>query len=190
MGINLKGPAWGRNWGPFVKQMGGRGGRVVVLIIVISFGILIGLLPIFEAKTQETESWVGVLTGEERTSERLAMIEENSLLAISNPSDPEPQVAQKIKVVVTAYSSSPGETDDNPYLTAAGTWVREGIVANNMLPFGTKIRIPEIYGDKVFIVEDRMHWKKGYYHVDIWFASYGEAKDFGAKTTFIEVLES
>jgi len=190
MDISLKSPAWGENWDSFVKKMEGRGWRVRVLIVVISFGILIGLLPIFEAKTQEAESWVEVLIAEEQTPERLAMIEENSLLAIASPSDPEPQVTQKIKVVITAYSSSPQETDDNPYITAAGTWVREGIVANNMLPFGTKIRIPEIYGDKVFIVEDRMHWKKGYYHVDIWFASYKEAKDFGAKTTFIEVLES
>lgn len=173
MDINLKGPAWGKNF----------------LIIVVSFGILIGLLPIFEAKTQETESWVEVLMIKERPPEKLAMVEENSLLAISNPSNPEPQVAQKIKVVITAYSSSPWETDGNPYITAAGTWVREGIVANNLLPFGTKIKIPEIYGDKIFVVEDRMHWKKGYYHVDIWFASYGEAKNFGAKRTYIEVLE-
>jgi len=173
MDINLKGPAWGRNF----------------LIIVISVGILIGLLPIFETKPLEAEGWAKVLVVEEQPPERLAMIGENSLLAISNPSEPESQVAQKIKVVITAYSSSPWETDGDPYLTAAGTWVREGIVANNLLPFGTKIKIPEIYGDKVFVVEDRMHWKKGYYHVDIWFASYGEAKNFGAKRTFIEVLE-
>ena len=173
MNVNLKSPAWGRNF----------------LIVLISVGILIGLLPIFEAKTQGAESWVGVLMVEERPPEGLAMIEENSLLAISNPSEPEPQVAQKIKVVITAYSSSPWETDGNPYITAAGTWVREGIVANNLLPFGTKIKIPELYGDRVFVVEDRMHWRKGYYHVDIWFASYGEAKNFGAKRTFIEVLE-
>ena len=173
MDINLKGPAWGRN----------------LLIIVISVGILIGLLPIFETKSPEAEGGAGVWVTEERPPERLAMIGENSLLPISNPSEPEPQVAQKIRVVVTAYSSTPAQTDDNPYITAAGTWVKEGIIANNLLPFGTKIRIPELYGDKIFVVEDRMHRKKGYYHVDIWFASYGEAKNFGAKRTFIEVLE-
>jgi 3D (Asp-Asp-Asp) domain-containing protein len=173
MNTNLKGPAWGRNF----------------LIILIGVGILVGLCPIFETNSQEVESWVEVWLDREQQPERLAMVGGNSLLPISSPSEPD-QVARKIKVVVTAYSSTPAQTDDNPYITAAGTWVREGIVANNMLPFGTKIRIPEIYGDKVFIVEDRMHWKKGYYHVDIWFASYGEAKDFGAKTTFIEVLES
>jgi len=174
MDINLKGPAWGKN----------------CLTVIMIVGILIGLLPIFEAKSPETESWAGILVVEEQPPERLAMIGENSLLPISNPINPEPQVARKIRVVVTAYSSTPAQTDDNPYITAAGTWVKEGIIANNLLPFGTKIRIPELYGDKIFVVEDRMHWKKGYYHVDIWFASYGEAKNFGAKRTFIEVLES
>jgi 3D (Asp-Asp-Asp) domain-containing protein len=174
MNINLKGPAWGKNF----------------LIILIGVGILIGFWPIFETKSQEVESWIEVWLAGKQQPERLTMVEGNSLLPISSPSEPESQVTRKIKVVVTAYSSTPAQTDDNPYITAAGTWVREGIVANNMLPFGTKIRIPEIYGDKIFVVEDRMHWKKGYYHVDIWFASYGEAKNFGAKTTFIEVLES
>ncbi|GAI34149.1 unnamed protein product, partial [marine sediment metagenome] len=109
---------------------------------------------------------------------------------ISSPSNPESQYTKKtIEVVVTAYSSSPWETDDSPYLTAAGTWVREGIVANNKYPFGTEIRIPEIYGEKIFVVEDRMSWKKGEYHIDIWFPSYWEALNFGTKRTYIEVLE-
>ncbi len=169
MSNNLKRPLWGREF----------------VIILIGVGILIELLPIFEAQTQKTEGWADV-----PIPERLAMVEENSLLAISNPSNPEPQVTQKIRVVITAYSSSPWETDSNPFITASGNWVKEGIVANNMLPFGTKIKIPELYGDKVFVVEDRMHWKKGYYHVDIWFASYWEAKNFGAKRSYIEVLEN
>ncbi len=119
----------------------------------------------------------------------LATIQENSFLPISNPMDPI-KPAQKIKMVITAYSSTPWETDDNPFITASGFGVQEGVVANNMLPFGTKIRIPELYGDKVFIVEDRMHWTKGYYHLDIWFPEYWQAKNFGAKTTYVEILES
>jgi len=59
-----------------------------------------------------------------------------------------------------------------------------------MLPFGTKVRIPQLYGDKVFIVEDRMHQRKGKYHVDIWFPEQIQAKEFGAKLADIEVLES
>jgi 3D (Asp-Asp-Asp) domain-containing protein len=92
-------------------------------------------------------------------------------------------------VVVTAYSSTPEQTDDTPFITASGTKVREGIVAANFLPIGTKIKLPDLYGDKIFVVEDRMHPRK-HYMVDIWFANYTEAKEFGAKLTYVQVLES
>ncbi|MDP3883273.1 MAG: 3D domain-containing protein [Candidatus Staskawiczbacteria bacterium] len=104
------------------------------------------------------------------------------------------QVSQKaiktIRVVLTAYSSSPEETDDTPFITASGKTVADGIIANNMLPFGTQIRIPDLYGDKVFIVEDRMNRRKSDYHVDIWFPSKQLAVNFGVKTAEIEVLEN
>ena len=117
-----------------------------------------------------------------------ASIQGNSFLAISNSQDP--IRIKKVKVVVTAYSSTVYQTDDTPFITASGSYVEEGIVANNMLSFGTEIRIPELYGDKIFVVEDRMNPRKGYYHVDIWFPDYSQAKDFGAKTTYIEIIES
>ena len=100
------------------------------------------------------------------------------------------QVVKTVKMVITAYSSTPDQTDDTPFITASGKTVADGIIANNMFPFGTKVRIPELYGDKVFTVEDRMHKRMGSYHVDIWFPEYKEAKDFGAKILNIEVLES
>ncbi len=117
----------------------------------------------------------------------LVAIEGNSLVAISNPA--EPVRYKKLNVLVTGYSSTVQQTDDTPFITASGKYVEDGIVANNMLPFGTRVRIPEIYGDKIFIVEDRMNVRKGYYHVDVWFEEYHQAKDFGVKTTYIEVLE-
>ncbi|MGB9743285.1 MAG: hypothetical protein ACPLW9_01030 [Minisyncoccales bacterium] len=122
--------------------------------------------------------------------EKLALVNNNTLLPIANPNNPEPKVIKKLWVIVTAYSSTPWETWDDPYTTAAGTKVRNGIVANNYLPFGARIRLPELYGDKIFIVEDRLNPRKGYYHVDIWFPSYWQAKQFGVKKTYIEILES
>ncbi len=182
---------------------------LTILIIIIIVGILVGILPIFEPAAKNAEA--NLVEGEENRfssspfavareaeikeisqvlEKGLPLLQGNSLLAISSPSNPESQYTQKIiEVVVTAYSSSPWETDDSPYITAAGTWVREGIVANNKYPFGTEIRIPEIYGEKIFVVEDRMSWKKGEYHIDIWFPSYWEALNFGAKRTYIEILE-
>jgi 3D (Asp-Asp-Asp) domain-containing protein len=163
-------------------------GRNLLIGVVIT-GILIGLAPVFESKNQEAQAGLLMVLASENPRE-LALIEGNSLVAFSNPLNPPPPTLRKIQVIVTAYSSSPWETDEEPYLTAAGTWVRDGIIANNYLPFGTKVKIPELYGDKIFVVEDRMSWKKGNYHVDIWFPTFWEAKNFGAKTTYIEILES
>ena len=95
-----------------------------------------------------------------------------------------------IKVVITAYSSTPEETDDTPFITASNKNVADGIVANNMLPFGTKIRIPELYGDKIFVIEDRMNRRKSDYHIDIWMPTKSSAINFGVKTAEIEILES
>lgn len=117
----------------------------------------------------------------------LSFTQFNALLPYPSPT-PE-KVVRTIPVVVTAYSSTPEQTDDTPFITASGTKVREGIVAANFVPMGTKIKLPDLYGDKIFVVEDRMHPRK-HYMVDIWFASYTEAKAFGAKLTYVEVLES
>lgn len=105
-----------------------------------------------------------------------------------DPSDYE--VVKKVKMTITAYTSRPEETDDTPFITASNTQVRDGILANNMLPFGTKVRIPELYGDKIFTVEDRMNRRMGNYRADIWMADYSEAVNFGAKTVDIEIIES
>jgi len=100
------------------------------------------------------------------------------------------RAVKKIQVKVTAYSSTPDQTDSDPFITASGKYVKDGIIANNMLPFGTKIRIPELYGDKIFTIEDRMNRKKSDYHIDIWMPSRVVAINFGVKTAEMEVLEN
>ena len=100
------------------------------------------------------------------------------------------KAVKKIEVVATAYSSTPDQTDDSPFITASNKYVEDGIIANNMLPFGTKVRIPGLYGDKIFTVEDRMNRRKGDYHIDIWMPDRPSALDFGVKKVEIEVLES
>lgn len=99
------------------------------------------------------------------------------------------KAVKTIQVVVTAYSSVPNQTDDTPFITASNKYVRDGIIANNLLPFGTKVRIPKLYGDKIFVVEDRMNKKKGNYHIDIWMPNTPLAVNFGVKTADIEILE-
>lgn len=99
-----------------------------------------------------------------------------------------PDVVRRIKMVITAYSSTVGQTDSTPFITASGDLVQDGIVANNLLPFGTKVRVPAVYGDKIFVVQDRMNSRKGNYHLDIWFDNQSEAKEFGSEIAYIEVL--
>jgi len=90
-------------------------------------------------------------------------------------------------ITVTAYNSLPEQTDDTPFITAFGTHVRDGIVATNFLPKGTIVRFPDVYGDKEFVVEDRMN-SRYYYHMDIWMADRSEAVNFGAKFLKMEIL--
>ena len=119
----------------------------------------------------------------------LNLLQGNTLLAVSDPVG-EFKLVQKLKMVITAYSSTIWQTDSTPFTTASGSKVRNGIAANNLLPFGTKIRIPELYGDKIFTVEDRMNARKSDYHLDLWFPEYEQALKFGAKRTFVEILEN
>ncbi len=95
------------------------------------------------------------------------------------------KVKSKKLVLVTAYSSTVDQTDSTPFITANGTHVHDGTIAANFLKFGTKVRFPSLYGDKVFIVEDRM---KSNYKVDIWFPTRQEAINFGAKRVEMEIL--
>lgn len=92
------------------------------------------------------------------------------------------------KVWVTAYSSTPEETDDTPFITASGERVRDGIVATNFLPFGTKITIPAIFGNKVFIVKDRMHRRMKNF-VDVWMDAKIKAVRFGIHRAEIVILD-
>ena len=152
-----------------------------VFASLAAFGMAI--IPVFGEKVDKGPTLLKeppALVGE------LSFSQFNALLPIPSPT-PE-KVVKTIRVVVTAYSSTPEQTDDTPFITASGTRVREGIVAANFLPMGTKIKLPDIYGDRIFVVEDRMHPRKKWM-VDIWFASYTDAKEFGAKLTYVEVLE-
>ncbi len=107
---------------------------------------------------------------------------------INSKEIPQIKVIRTYEVRATGYSSTPDQTDDSPFVTASGTRVRDGIIATNMLPFGTKIRIPEVYGDKIFVVEDRMN-RRYWMNVDIWFPSRNSALTFGSQKVTIEVVE-
>lgn len=99
-----------------------------------------------------------------------------------------PVVRESHEVWLTAYSSTPEETDDTPFITATGNRVRDGIVATNFLPFGTRVQIPEVFGDKIFVVDDRMHPRKVDF-MDIWMPTKQDALNFGIRRAKIVVLK-
>ena len=117
----------------------------------------------------------------------LVTLQGQALVQSTNP-DTSVVVAQ-YWVPVTAYSSTPDQTDSTPFITASGTDVRDGVIACNFLRFGTKVRFPQLYGEKIFLVEDRMATHNSH-KMDIWFTSRDQAKQFGIKIAKVEILET
>lgn len=100
---------------------------------------------------------------------------------------PAQEQLRRMTVDMTAYSSTPDQTDDSPFIAASGKHVFDGMIAANFLPFGTKVMIPELFGDKVFTVEDRMN-RRFSERVDIWFPTRSAALRFGIQTAEIVIL--
>lgn len=81
----------------------------------------------------------------------------------------QPRVLETRSVAkVTYYASEAAQTSGNPFVTASGTRVHWGTVASNCFAFGTRIKIPELYGDTIFVVEDRHSTRFGCGLVDVW----------------------
>ncbi len=98
-----------------------------------------------------------------------------------------------VTAVITAYNSDIGQTDQTPCVTANGfdlcKHAQEDTVAINGIKMGTKVRFPELFGDRVFVVRDRMNARYGSEHADVWMLSRADAKSFGVKVAKMEVLE-
>lgn len=105
-------------------------------------------------------------------------------IAEDKPREPAKRV---MHIPMSAYSSTPDQTDGDPFTTASGSRVHDGTIASNFLPFGTRVRIPEYYGDKIFIVEDRMN-ARYWYKADIWMETREEAVQWGVRYTKLEIL--
>ena len=97
-----------------------------------------------------------------------------------------------IQLHITAYNSLPWQTNSEPCITASGMNVcerdTEDVIATNYayLPFGSKIKIPELFGDREFLVEDRMN-QRYTQTLDIWMKDYYDAKDFGRQKIEVEI---
>ena len=162
----------------------------ILAIISILFS---SLFPSYQA-IAETNNNTNAKTSQIKTNanfpKSMILVQQNSVLSQNNH---ETKITEKIKevpkskmkVLATAYSSTVDQCDSTPFITANGTHVHDGTMAANFLKFGTKVKFPSLYGDKIFIVEDRM---KSNHKVDIWFPTRQEAKNFGAKWIEMEIL--
>ncbi len=155
---------------------------------LFSFIALIGLVSlIYPQMTDAREMNIEKIKSE--TTDKNATLADNQLIIIERLPEITSRPAKKsICLTVTAYSSSPDETQGDPFITASGTRTHHGTVAYNHLPFGTKIRFPEMFGDMVFTVEDRLPSGASYYHADMWKSNKAEAKQWGVKILKMEVL--
>jgi len=137
----------------------------------------------FENKINTANAKENILTDKKENGKVLAVkIDKEDIITNQNEKS---NANTKKLVLVTAFSSTVDQTDSTPFITASGTHVHDGTIAANFLKFGTKVKFPSLYGDKIFTVEDRM---KSNYKVDIWFPTRQEALNFGAKRLEMEIL--
>lgn len=122
-------------------------------------------------------------TGIEQTTVAPAQVAVGELPAVKDK-----PVKRRLVVRASAYSSTVGQTDSDPFTAASGAKVHDGMIAMNGMPFGTKIRIPSDYGDKIFTVGDRMNARWGTRKIDIWMPSRSAALQWGVRTVTIEIL--
>jgi len=107
---------------------------------------------------------------------------------ITTPKEYSDEAAVRTLTVPTsAYTSEVGQCDGSPFTTADGSQVRDGIVAANFLPIGTRLRIPQYFGNQVFEVHDRMNARYTY-KMDIWMLNKPDALKWGVRSVKIEIL--
>lgn len=93
------------------------------------------------------------------------------------------EVMREEQMEVSAYSPRIEETDSTPLITASNKKVQENYVANNCLPFGTKLKID----GREYEVQDRMNRRYGCDHLDLFMWDTYEALKFGRQIKQVEI---
>jgi len=180
---------------------------ISVIISIILYSVFPQYMVIAETdnntKTKISQNRLFDFRNFDHPQKSIALVQKSALLAQSNHEEAEaikkegpkefigPKentrivTKKKMRVLATAYSSTVDQCDSTPFITANGTHVYDGTLAANFLKFGTKVRFPALYGDKIFTVEDRMRSNT---KVDLWFPTRQEAINFGARVVEMEVL--
>lgn len=94
---------------------------------------------------------------------------------------------------ITAYTSRASETDSDPFISADGNYVYDGLVAcSREYPFGTKV----VINGRTYRCGDRMAQKNDHARnlsltkprFDIWMDSLSDAKQFGRRELAVTVI--
>lgn len=167
---------------------------VIFLVFVFFFEFLLFPAPVFASQMEESTIIIsqeqGIISSLDEVSPDIisSPMEFNGKLPESAGAD----IKFSKHIVITAYNSEAGQTDNSPCITANGFNVCdygvEDTIAANFLTFGTKVKIPALFGDRVFVVRDRMN-KRFSNRVDVWMIERPDAVKFGVKMAKIEVLE-
>ena len=165
---------------------------VLSLILIFIFEFFLFPAPILAAEYNETanisDNSVNIDSLEAINNENSGEINK---IVNNLPDNEDIKIVKSSYHSITAYNSDVSQCDGSPCITANGFNLCEhGIedsVAANFLKFGTKIKIPDLYGDKVFVVRDRMN-KRYSDRIDIWMKNKVDAKKFGVKIVKIEIL--
>ncbi len=141
----------------------------------VMLGNALAYLPVFSQISVLTNAFLAQLS---------QAPDEPETLPLSGEREP----SKTVEAVITAYTSTVDQCDDDPFIAASGKRVYDGMLAANWLPFGTKVKIPSLFGDKIFTVDDRMNSRYGYGRMDVWLdTTRAEAKKFGVKRVKIEI---
>ncbi len=160
---------------------------LVLLVLVFEFGF-----PHISLAQAISES--NSLNSENSLAADLA--DESGKIQLVKPTKTAQSVGYKVvktyQIPVTAYSSTVDQCDSTPCITANGFDLcennQENVIAANFLPFGTKVRMPEYFGDRIFTVQDRMN-SRYYLRADVWFKTREAARIFGIRNLTLEVVE-
>ncbi|MDO8260484.1 MAG: hypothetical protein Q7T50_03240 [Candidatus Magasanikbacteria bacterium] len=157
----------------------------IILIVIMVFEFLMFPAPVLAKEMDKSTDMKDIIklsfTIKEKDSQFINKLPENE----------NKQVKWSGTFAVSAYNSEVAQCDDSPCITANGYNLCEnGIedsIATNMLPFGTKVRFPDVFGDRVFVVRDRMN-KRYTERFDVWMINHDDAIKFGLKYTKVEIL--
>jgi len=155
---------------------------ILILVIILVFDLIFFSTPAMASEAEDNIAIDGLGLNTAPAAVFFNGFPENNALAIKNTG----------YYHITAYTSEASQCDGAPCLTANGfnlcEYGIEDSIAANFLPFGAKVKIPELFGDKVFVVRDRMNERYNN-RLDIWFIDKSEAINFGVKMAKVEILE-